>query len=581
MQFVVYDYEVFAQDWLVVFKKQGEYTIIHNDVDSLQKFYDENKNNVFVGFNNKHYDDYIFKGILSGLNPKRISDFIVIKGKQGWEYPGIKRMPLITLDIKQDISKNLTLSLKEAEGYMGMDIEETEVDFDIDRPLTKDELDLTIKYCRHDVDATEQLLVHRKTDVSTRIDLLSEYKLPLDDIGKTNAKITATILEGRQSLNRNDEFYYDFPENLKLNNQLIKELYSDVLDYDKTLTTNICGVEHLFGYGGLHGAKRGEFKGKIKHSDVRSYYPSLMIEYNYGSRNIKDQLKFKQVYDLRMEYKATKNPKQLAYKLILNTTYGTMKNKYNGLYDPKQANQVCITGQLFLTDLLEKLEPYIDLLQSNTDGIIYISHNDEKVDEILNEWQERTRLVMETDEVNYLLQKDVNNYIMTIGEKDCHNIDEYIEKHIINKEKGFEIEVKGGYVRDCFGGSYARNQTTIIDKAVVNYFVFGIPVEQTVNYCNDIIPFQYICKKGTTFKRVEQDGNVLNRCNRVFAVKDDSLGKLYQVRSKDGGHNSFAGLPDHCKISNEEIGKGITIDEIDKEWYIKQAKDRINDFLKG
>ena len=29
---------------------------------------------MFVGFNNKHYDDYIFKGILSGLNKK--IDFI-------------------------------------------------------------------------------------------------------------------------------------------------------------------------------------------------------------------------------------------------------------------------------------------------------------------------------------------------------------------------------------------------------------------------------------------------------------------------------------------------------------------------
>ena len=153
--------------------------------------------------------------------------------------------------------------------------------------------------------------------------------------------------------------------------------------------------------------------------------------------------------------------------------------------------------------------------------------------------KKRTRLVMETDSVGYLIQKDVNNYIMTIGEKDCNNIDEYIEKHLINKEKGFEIEVKGGYVRDCFGGSYAQNQTTIIDKAVVNYYVFGIPVEQTILMCDDLIAFQYVCKKGPTFERVEQNNKILNRCNRIFASKDTSLGNVYQVRSTDGGHNSF------------------------------------------
>lgn len=39
-----------------------------------------------------------------------------------------------------------------------------------------------------------------------------------------------------------------------------------------------------------------------------------------------------------------------------NSTYGAMKDKFNPLYDPKQANNVCVTGQLLLLDLLEHLE---------------------------------------------------------------------------------------------------------------------------------------------------------------------------------------------------------------------------------
>ena len=50
-------------------------------------------------------------------------------------------------------------------------------------------------------------------------------------------------------------------------------------------------------------------------------------------------------------------------KLVINTTYGCMKSKYSSLYDPKMANQVCITGQLLFVDLIEKLEPYITLIQ--------------------------------------------------------------------------------------------------------------------------------------------------------------------------------------------------------------------------
>ncbi|MGL5717265.1 MAG: hypothetical protein ACRCX2_29910 [Paraclostridium sp.] len=52
-----------------------------------------------------------------------------------------------------------------------------------------------------------------------------------------------------------------------------------------------------------------------------------------------------------------------------NSTYGASKDKFNNLYDPLMANNVCITGQLLLVDLLEKLEKGLGdkamLIQSN------------------------------------------------------------------------------------------------------------------------------------------------------------------------------------------------------------------------
>ena len=52
----------------------------------------------------------------------------------------------------QDI---LGMSLKEAEGYMGMSVEESKIDFNIDTPLTSGQIEETIKVLYHDVDATE------------------------------------------------------------------------------------------------------------------------------------------------------------------------------------------------------------------------------------------------------------------------------------------------------------------------------------------------------------------------------------------------------------------------------------------
>ena len=51
-------------------------------------------------------------------------------------------------------------------------------------------------------------------------------------------------------------------------------------------------------------------------------------------------------------------------------------------YDPLYVKMVPVTGQLLILTLLETLEPYIDLIQSNTDGIIYTLKKDEYKDKV-------------------------------------------------------------------------------------------------------------------------------------------------------------------------------------------------------
>ena len=85
---IFYDFEVCERDWLAVFidvTNQKEHVII-NDKDKLRTLYERNMSNIWVGFNNRHYDQYIMKGILLGLDPKKINDWIIIQGKEGWQY---------------------------------------------------------------------------------------------------------------------------------------------------------------------------------------------------------------------------------------------------------------------------------------------------------------------------------------------------------------------------------------------------------------------------------------------------------------------------------------------------------------
>src|SRR5690606_23507263 len=156
----VFDCEVFVHDWLFVFKNiaTGEYTVIHNDNIAVKEIMSADK--LVDGFNNKHYDNYILKAVLCGADNallKEINDFI-IDGNMGFEHWFIKqnRAWFNSFDIMDDMQYGL--SLKAIEGHLGLNIEESSVSFDIDRKLTPNELEETIKYCKYDIDFTEHLV---------------------------------------------------------------------------------------------------------------------------------------------------------------------------------------------------------------------------------------------------------------------------------------------------------------------------------------------------------------------------------------------------------------------------------------
>lgn len=98
---IFYDFEVFEKDWLAVFidvTKKKEHVII-NSPDKLKALYEANRKDIWVGFNNRHYDQYIMKGILLGMNPKKINDWIIVDNKEGWQYSrAFNKLPIPYLD---------------------------------------------------------------------------------------------------------------------------------------------------------------------------------------------------------------------------------------------------------------------------------------------------------------------------------------------------------------------------------------------------------------------------------------------------------------------------------------------------
>ena len=561
---VFYDFEVFKEDWLVVLINPFNQTedVIVNDADALTKYYEANKDDIWVGYNSTRYDQFILKGILCGFNPKKVNDFIIEKGKSGWQFSSMfYKIPLLSYDVMLS-----TYSLKQLEGFMGNAIKETSVPFDIDRKLTDDEIDETVEYCKSDVYNTMQIFVKTKNEFDAVLSLIKTFDLPMSYISKTKAQLSAIIL-GCEKRKWNDEFNISIVPTLHLEKyRAVKEwfLNDDNRDYKKSLECEIAGVPHKFGWGGVHGAKeKYHGKGLIVHVDVTSYYPSLMIEYGLLSRNTNKPEKFKEIYDTRVALKeAGKKKEQAPYKIVLNGTYGICKDKMSLAYDPLQANNICINGQLLLIDLIEKLEVIegFELIQSNTDGLIVkIPDTDkhfEQLDDVCYEWEQRTKMGLGFDFIDEIWQKDVNNYVF--------------------RDVDGNLERKGGYVKEL---NDLDNNLPIVNKAIVDYLVHNVPIEQTINSCNDLKQFQMICKITSKYRCLVH-GNVQlsERCVRVFASRDKNDGGLYKLHNNKTKPDKFPSTPLSCFIVNEDVNRMNVSDKLDREFYINMAKERVKDF---
>lgn len=561
-----YDFEVFKYDWLVCACNpiEQKWYVIKNTPEGLKEFYEKNKKTIWVGYNSRAYDQYILKGILLGFDPYEINNWIIRMDRKGWEYSSeFNKIPLYNYDCLQNYG------LKTLEGFMGNDMRESSVDFMIDRKLTDEEMYETIKYCKHDVEQTMEVFIKNKSDFDAHLSMINTFHLPMKNISKTKAQLSALAL-GAERKDWFDEWNYSIVDTLQIKKyDHIVTWFKDqrlIKDYDASLSAEVCGVPHVFGWGGSHGApdKPVHRKGLLLHVDVTSFYPSIMIKYDMLSRNVQNKEVYKQIYDTRVALKkAGKKKEQAPYKIILNATFGISKDKHNAMYDPRKANEVCVNGQLLLIDLLEHLEGHCELIQSNTDGlIIQIPDTDEAfntIDDICYEWESRTGMGLGFDVITEIWQKDVNNYIFRF-------------------DNG-SIERKGGYVKEL---NDLDNDLPIINTALVDAMTRKISVEDTIYQCNDLKQFQKVVKVSSKYICGYHNGEKLQeKTFRVFASKDESDTMIGKMKLKAGGKlvtEKFANTPEHCFIDNGNVNGKKIPDKLDKEWYIELAKKRLQQF---
>lgn len=592
-----YDFEVFSAipggGWFCVtfinYEDRKNKIVIINDRAKLTEFYNNYKDDIFISYNGRQYDTGIFKGILDGMNVGYVNDKLIKEGKKPFQVvKNAKKYPLNDYDT---ILKDK--SLKQLEAFMGDDIRETEVDFNINRELTDEEIEQILYYNEHDVIEVLRVLDYCWDDFEGQLDIIELYGLDMSYFTKTKVQLASKILNAINQHTLDDEFDIRLPETIQLSDKykFIPEWYmnpknwrykehlrSEDNQHNNQLCCTVAGIPHVFAWGGCHGAddKEAVFEGIILHADVASMYPTTDIEYGLLSRKFKNPDDFKQMKNFRLKLKSEKNPKNKALKPMINGVYGATKDINNPAYDPLMANLTCIFGQMFILDLIDKLEPYCKLLQTNTDGIFVLCENEDmknKVIEITNKVGKRLRMEFEIDEYTKLIQKDVNNYIAV--------------------KKNGELECKGAMVKF---NKPIDNDLPILNDAVRNYLAYDIPIEQTINECTEYIKYQKVIKLSAKYKEIwygngiaakdnkitSIDGELLKgKVHRVFASKRVSDGSIYKLKIEKGikSYEQFANTPKHLFIDNEDIHEKSIPKHLDKEYYINEAKKRIDMFL--
>ena len=555
-----YDFEVFKYDWLVVIINPIEkiVTKIANDAKALKDYFDAHDKEIWIGYNNRRYDQYIMKSILLGMDPKKVSDWIIVDNKPGWQYSSLFNSVEM---INFDTMLRMDTGLKSLEAFMGNDIRETSVPFDIDRKLTKKEIEQTFFYCNHDVEQTIEVWLARKAEYDAAMGLVKIFNLPLAYMGKTGAQRVAKILGGK-GRKFDDEFEFPIVDTLRLKKyRAVKDWYRNPEnhDYKKKQKLMIAGIEHTLAWGGLHGAiKKYYGEGIYLMADVTAYYPSLQERYKFGYRNMANPENFEKIHGENLRMKATGNKvARLPYKIADNAISGQLKDQFSPLYDPRENNAICVNGQLLLVDLIEKLEPHIEkFIQSNTDGIlIKLKSIDDYdlIDDIVWEWEKRTGMRMGFDIYTKVFQKDVNNYLLVAPNG--------------------KTKTKGAYTKALNSVDY---DLPIINKAMVEYMVNGTPVEKTIGDCDELIMFQKVVKLSGKYWRAWHNGKFMTeKCYRVFASKDRNETYIGKCKQSGATIEKFANTPEHCFIDNGSIKGKKCPDYLDVLWYINLAKERL------
>lgn len=360
----------------------------------------------------------------------------------------------------------------------------------------------TYKYCGNDHETTQDLYHGVEEKLHIREVMSEQYGLDLRS--KSDAQIAEAVIKAEieritgkrvwkaDDSTRNMAFRYEVPKFVSFQTPDMQRMLRVVRDTLfvvengkipmpkslETLSIRLGDSNYTFGIGGLHSTEscvshHADEDNDLEEDDVRSYYPSIIIRLGLFPKHLGPVFLdvYTPIYNERQEAVGVKKE---TYKIILNGSFGKFGSGYSILFAPELLIQTTITGQLCLLMLIEALEEEgIPVVSANTDGVVtrcpkYLR---KKKDQIIREWEAKTGFIMESSPYRSIYSRDVNNYIAI-------------------KTDG-TAKRKGAYAKP----GLSKNPTVnICNEAVVEFLTKGTPVEETIEWCQDIRQFVSIKK---------------------------------------------------------------------------------------
>lgn len=462
-----------------------QYVVENEEVMFALEHYVDNY--TLIGYNNYGFDDHLVTAMLRGQSTtkvlKHIANSIIDSMRNNTKKPFINKR-IHSLDCIQQIAVQ-PIGLKNIQANKGENIHEMNVAHDFAGVLSDEELVELTNYCISDVSSTIDVFNERQVYFQNKQMLV---KLGNHEDERTAIRWNSTTLSA----------------NLfgKLTPTLINfsefKVPKDIVDYwekywfaDKTPEPPLWrefGNTMTFGFGGLHGVNdKYKIASDVLHIDVASMYPNLIINLDILGEYTQ---KYKDMLNRRIELKHSKLPEdqamQEALKLILNSIYGLLGNKYSALYNFGGMRLVCFKGMEAIYNLAQRLSDYGTIYQVNTDGV-YFKPNQEGWSEVVDAFEEEFCLDLDRDPYDKLIQRDVNNYIA-------------VEK-MGRDWSDSKVKVKGTLKTHSNDWFYANNNFSIVTKAVIEKLVFDKDILDTVSE-NVHTPrlYQYIAKVGNQFE---------------------------------------------------------------------------------